>query len=717
MSTQRGRFVRLAAWSQRHHWWALAMWAIALVAVTAASVSIGNDYRDENTLPGTESQAVADALESQNPRESADTVQIVMHADDGLASSQIRPRVTTMLADVDALTQVSEVSDPYTADGAVSPDGTIAFADVRLDTEPSETDPTDVRTIIDTAQEADGDGLQVELGGDAVRNASESGGAAEGLGILAALIILIPLFGSLLAGSLPVIVAIFAVGTSVGIIALASQAATIPSYAAPMMMLVGLGVGIDYALLVFSRYRSELLHGFTRAAAARTALDTAGRSVLFAGCTVIVALLGLLLIGMGAIQGLALAVALTVLMTMVASITLLPALLTLFGRRIEKSVRKRAAKSKRAPGSGWRSLAAAVQRRPVAALVVSVAGLIALALPALDMRLGFADAGTDAPDSTSRQAYDLLADGFGDGANGPLIVLAEADQRAAGAAAETLRTTDGVERVAGPIPTDEQGASTLLVFPDSGPADQATTDLVHTLRDDVLPRVSDDAGGTYRIGGSTPAAIDFADAVGERLPWFIAAVVAVSAVLLTAVFRSVLIPLKAAALNLLSIGAALGVMTYVFGDGHFGAQPGPIEAYLPVIMFAVVFGLSMDYEVFLVSRMHEEWRRTRDAVHSVREGLAATGGVITAAAAIMIVVFGAFIASPSRMLQQMGLGLAVVVLLDALVIRCLIVPAVMRLLGRSAWWLPRWLDRALPTVELENPERVEPPAPERVPAG
>ena len=699
-----GRFTRLASWSQRHHWWALALWVVTLVVVTGASIAVGNDYRDDHTLPGSESQAVADALAEQDPAQSADTIQIVMRADD-LSDQSVRERVDAMLGDVGDLSPVKQVASPYDSPGAIADDNATAFATVTLDTETADTDPADVRTIIDAAHEADGDGLQVELGGDSVRAASESGGAAEGIGMLAALLILAPLFGSVLAGMLPLITAIFAVGTAVGTIALASNIATVPSYAAPMMMLVGLGVGIDYALLIFSRYRSELLHGADRESAARAALDTAGRSVVFAGCTVIIALLGLLLIGMGAIQGLALAVALTVLLTMVTSITLLPSLLTLFGRRLERSVRKHAAKAKRAPGARWRSLAAIVQRRPIAALAASLIALLALALPALDMRLGFADAGTDAPDSTSRVAYVLLAEGFGPGASGPLIVLAEGDSGAA--AAKALSSTDGVADVTGPLPTEDPDSATLMVFPESGPADPATTDLVHELRDTVLPGVADSTGGAYRVGGATPAAIDFSDTVAQRLPWFVGVVVLVSAVLLMAVFRSVLVPIKAALLNLLSLGAALGVMTYVFGEGNFGAQSGPIEAFLPVIMFAVVFGLSMDYEVFLVSRIHEEWRRTGDAHHAVREGLATTGGVITAAAAIMIVVFGAFIASPDRMLQQMGLGLAVAVFLDAVVIRCLMVPAVMRLLGTRAWWLPRWLARVLPTVELERREQVE----------
>jgi RND superfamily putative drug exporter len=422
--------------------------------------------------------------------------------------------------------------------------------------------------------------------------------------------------------------------------------------------------------------------------------------VVFAGATVIIALLGLYTLGLGSLQGVALSVSLTVLVTMIASLTLLPALLNIFGGRIERRIRRRADRRGKAHGDGWRRLATAVQRRPVVPLVAALAVMIALAVPALGMRLGFADAGTEAPTSTSRQAYDLLADGFGPGFNGPLVVLAQGSPDALGELEDELSATSGVASVTPAGSNDD--ASTVIVFPESAPQDGATGDLVRDLRDDVLPALAEQTGATYLVGGSVAAAIDFSDAVSDRLPLFVLVVVGLSALLLMAVFRSVLIPLKAAVLNVLSIGASLGVITLVFQEGLFGVQPGPIEAYLPVMIFAIVFGLSMDYEVFLVSRMHEEWRRTGNAVTAVREGLAATGGVITAAAAIMVVVFGAFMLSPDRMLREFGLGLAAAVLLDALVIRCLIVPAAMRLMGDAAWWLPRWLDRTLPQVRLEH---------------
>ncbi|WP_198663592.1 MMPL family transporter [Jiangella endophytica] len=697
------RLERLAAWSQRHHWLAIGLWLVVLAGVTVLSQAVGDDYHDDHALPGTESQQLSDALEDAAPAQAGDSVQVVLHDEDGVEGR--RDRVEPMLGELSTLPHVVHVSSPFDAPGAVSADGTVAYATVTLDGSATDVPADAVREIIDTAQAAGGDGLRVELGGDAVRGAEESaGGAAEGAGMLAALVILVFMFGSFLAATLPLITAVFAVGSTLGVIVVLSNVVTIATYTAPLMMLVGIGVGIDYALLVFARYRSELLAGGDRQQAARTALDTAGRSVIFAGCTVIIALLGLFALGLGSLQGVALAVALTVLVTMLASLTLLPSLLTVFGRRIEKRVLAHARRSKRQPGARWRRLADAVRRRPLPPLVAAVAVLLALSAPALGLRLGFADAGNEASSSTSRQAYDLLAEGFGPGFNGPLIVLAEGAADGGAALAAALEDTDGVAGVVPPQPLPDTDLALVVTFPESAPQDAATADLVHRLRDDVLPPLASETGVTYLVGGSTAAAEDFADAVSDRLPLFVAVVVGLSALLLMAVFRSIWVPVKAAVLNLLSIGASLGVVTLVFGEGLFGVPAGPVEAFVPVMIFAIVFGLSMDYEVFLVSRMHEEWRRSGNAVRAVREGLATTGGVITAAAAIMVVVFGAFLLSPDRMLQQFGLGLAVAVFLDAVVIRCLIVPAVMSLLGERAWWLPRWLDRILPHIALERPE-------------
>ncbi|MFA1537486.1 MMPL family transporter [Actinomadura monticuli] len=689
-----GRFGRLAAWSQRHRWTALLLWVAVVAAITAGSQAAGSAYHNDFSLPGTDAQAAADLMTEHGSRQAGATVQIVAEDARGLAGD--RPVIAPMLAKVRGLPSVADVGEL-----SVSESGTIGYATVTLDATAQDVPREHVTEIIETARAAAGDGLRIELGGDPVRGAEEGGGgAAEGAGMLAALVILVLLFGSVVAAALPLGTALFAVGGAVGLIALASHVFTVADFTPPIMMLIGLGVGVDYALLIFYRYRQELRDGADPATATRRALDAAGRTVFFAGCTVIIALLGLIALGLGSLQGVALAVALTVLVTMAASLTLLPALLGVFGARIRRQVLKRAAKARTGEGR-WHRLASAVQRRPVPALLAAAVALLALSAPALTMRLGFADAGNDAPSSTGRQAYDLLAEGFGPGFNGPLIVVAKGD---AGPLRTALVQTEGIAAATPPFPSRDGAVSAVIAYPATAPQDEATTDLVHELRDDVLPSLSARTGVDYLVGGPTAATQDFSDAVSARMPLFVALVVGMSALLLMVVFRSVLIPVKAALLNLLSISAALGAITLVFQDGRFGAQSGPIEAFIPVMIFAIVFGLSMDYEVFLVSRIHEEWERTRDPSLAVREGLAATGRVITAAAAIMIVVFAAFVLSPDRMLQQFGLGLAVAVLLDAVVIRCLIVPAVMQLLGRHAWWLPAPLARRLPKVALERPE-------------
>ncbi|HEY3507669.1 MMPL family transporter [Kribbella sp. NPDC051137] len=691
-ATRPGVLHRVSGWAMRHAGLALVLWVAVLAAVIGTATAVGADYRSDNSLPGTDSQRVTDIFTAHQPKGDTASVQIVVRADGGLDAE--KPRVESMLAAVRVLPHVSAVADPFGGQGDLSTDRRTAYATVSLDAATADMPVDGVRTIIHRAQDFARPGFQVEVGGDLARKAADSsGGAAEGAGILAALVILVFLFGSLLAATLPLLTAVFAVGSTVGLLMLASHLFKVPEYTTPVMMLVGLGVGIDYALLIFSRYRHELVNG--TADPKIVALDTAGRSVMFAGCTVVIALLGLLALGLGSLQGIALGVTMTVLMTMLAAVTLLPSLLTLFGQRIERSVRKHAAKQRRTPGDGWRRLAGAVQRGPWVPLVLGVVALAALSLPALGMRLGFADAGTDDPAKTSRKAYDLLAEGFGPGFNGPLVVVSEGDAQLLG---QTLAKDPDIAAVTPPQVTPDGKITTVLAFPKSAPQDAATSDLVQRLRKDTLPKLE----GTYLVGGSTAAADDFAAAVSNRLPIFVLVVVGLSAVLLMAVFRSVLIPLKAAVLNLLSIGASLGVITLVFQHGWFGAQAGPIEAFVPVMIFAIVFGLSMDYEVFLVSRIHEEWRRTKDATAAVREGLATTGSVITAAAAIMIVVFGAFLLSPDRMLKQFGLGLATAVLLDALLIRCVIVPAVLRLFGERAWWLPRALDRILPKIKLED---------------
>ncbi|MFY1673059.1 MMPL family transporter [Plantactinospora sp. WMMB334] len=714
-----GVFARMAGWSYRRRWSALLIWVVVLAGLTVAAQAVGPDYHNDHSLPGTESQAATDTLRAHGSTRTAGSVQIVLHHANGIGGAEVRRRVEPMLARVRRMTSVAELTSPYEDPRAITSDGTTGYAGVTLTGPGGEVPAEDVRAVIDAARSVAGDGLRVELAGDPVRVAEESeGGAAEGAGLLAALVILVILLGSLLAAALPIGIAIFAVGSTLGLVVLASHVATVADYTAPLMALVGLGVGIDYALLVFSRFRSELLHGANRGTATRTALDSAGRTVFFAACTVVIALLGLVVLGLGSLQGVAVAVALTVLVTMLASLTLLPALLAIVGGRVERGIRRRAERAKRTEGTLWRRWSATVQRRSWPALLLPTALLLLLAVPALDMRLGFADAGSDAPGSTSRQAYDLISTGFGPGHNGPLVVVVEGGHPAATEVAAALAGADGVASVTPPFPAPDGQVHTLLLVPTSAPQDAATMELVDRLRTEVLPPVERSTGVPVLVGGGTAAAVDFADAVADRLPLFVVVVVGLSALLLVVVFRSLLIPVKAALLNLLSVASALGVITYVFQYGNLGVQPGPVEAFVPVLIFAIVFGLSMDYEVFLVSRMHEHWERHRDAAGAIREGLATTGRVVTAAAAIMIVVFSAFLFDPGRMLQQFGLGLAVAILVDGFVIRCLILPAAMHLFGARAWWLPSRLGRWLPRVALERPgpaapgDRLGPAAPD-----
>lgn len=672
------RMARLAGFAQRHHWAALLLWVVVLAGVTITAQSVGDDYGNGSDvgLPGTQSQELADLLDRHAPSLSGDSVTVVLHDERGWDTDADLGSLADDLAAVD---RVETVTPPSPRQGTVSADGTLALVKVALSGEQGGAPPETYETIVDLAEDhADGE-LQVEVAGKGIRQLQQGGSGAEAAGLLAALVILVVMFGSFLAASLPLITALFAVGSTLGVAALLSRVMAIPDYTTALLVLVGLGVGIDYALLVFSRYRSELLRGTDREQATTTALNTAGRSVLFAGVSVIIAMLGLFTLGIAAFEGTITAVAITVLLTMVASLTLLPALLSLFGAKIEKSVIRRAAKNQRRPGERWRRLAWLVQRAPWPALVVSVLVLGALAAPALGMHLGFNDASNDADDTTTHAAHELISDKLGEGANGPLVVLTDGSREEAQAAHATLVDSPGIvaDRVAPPVALAPDLFLTRAQ-PVTGPQDEATSELVTDLRDDL--------GEPHLVGGATAANVDYAQAIADRFWLFVAVVVGLSALLLMGVFRSVPIAVKAAVLNLLSIGAALGAMTLVFQDGWLWGEPGPIEAFVPVFVFAIVFGLSMDYEVFLLSRMREEWLATGDARRAVREGLAHTGGVITAAAAVMVVVFGSFALFPDRMLAQTGFAMAVAVLLDAVVIRCLVVPAVMRLLGRRAWW-------------------------------
>ncbi|HEV7774384.1 MAG TPA: MMPL family transporter [Conexibacter sp.] len=674
------------------------------------SGAAGTRYAETFSLPNTDSQRAYDLLEQDFPAQSGDSDQIVLHATQGRIADHA-PQIDAMLGRVERLPHVSHVSRPV-----VARDGTIAFATVSFDQRANVLPRADAQKLIDTAQAIDSSQLQVELGGNAIEQAQEqSFGTASAIGLLAAVVVLLLTFGSLVAMGMPILTAVLGLGTAFGLIGLLSHVFDVPSVSTELAAMVGLGVGIDYALFIVTRYREAYRHGASVEDAVVTAMDTAGRAVLFAGVTVIIAVLGMCLLGVSFLYGMSVATALGVLMTMLASLTLLPALLSRCGDRVGKLGRRAArhAEAGRPDDRGWTAWANLIARHPWSAMVAGLAIVLVLAVPALSMRLGQSDAGNDVESTTTRHAYDLLAQGFGKGFNGPLLVVARlpADPAAARAAlakvSGTLDDAAGIASVGPPVVSPNGQTATLQAFPRSAPQDAATTDLVNRLRDETLPPVERATGTTLLIAGSTAIGIDFSTVLADKLPLFIGVVVLMSALLLLVVFRSLVIPLQAAVMNLLSIGASLGVAVAIFQYGWLGGllgiQPGPIDAFIPVMLFSIVFGLSMDYEVFLISRIHEEWVRKRDASHAVVEGLAKTGRVITAAATIMICVFLSFGLNDDRAVKLFGLSFAIAVFVDAFVVRSLLLPALLHLLGGRTWWLPAWLDRRMPHLAIEPP--------------
>jgi RND superfamily putative drug exporter len=578
-----------------------------------------------------------------------------------------------------------------------------------------------VQRVIASAQAARSPTLQVELGGQAIEQAQSAGiGFATVVGVAAAMLILLISFGSFVAMGLPIVTAALGLVAGIGLIGLTSQIIDMANFASELALMIGLGVGIDYALFIVTRFRENYRdNGGDVNAAAEEAMNTSGRAVLFAGATVVIALLGMFALGVNLLNGVAIAAALGVVLVLAATLTLLPALLRLVGRRIGEVGRARAARAADRPGF-WARWVETIQRRPALAAVAATAIMLTLAAPVLGLRLGSSDAGNDPAGHTTRNAYDLIARGFGKGFNGPLQIAVKLPKGNAGPALgqlnATLRATPDVASVAAPRLDAAGDTASIQVYPRSSPQSAQTTNLVTHLRDSVLPSLEHATGTTVYVGGATAGQADFASVLSSKLPLFIGIVIALSALLLMVVFRSFMIPLQAAVMNLLSIGAALGIAQAVFERGWlsslFGVQPGPIDAFIPVMAFAIIFGLSMDYEVFLISRIHEEWQRRGDASAAIREGLAHTGRVITAAAAVMVAVFGAFALSGNRTLELFGVLMATAVFLDAFVIRMVLLPAVLELLGRHTWAFPRRLDRRLPRLAIEpHTDQHQAPAP------
>jgi putative drug exporter of the RND superfamily len=749
---------RLGRYCFRKRRLVVGLWLGLLVALGAFQGAVGSGYHTEFRLAGAESQRGFDLLAASGTAGSGLDGTIVFRSEQGVDDPAVHQTMAAMFDQLRSIDGVVAVASPYDEGGAgqIAPQGPdagkLAFARVQLS---QDLQQADFVRVADEARQLrpEVDGLQVELGG--VVFAEFEPPESELLGLSFAVMILLVSFGSVLAMGLPVGVALFGVGTGTSLLVLASHLTQMPDFTGLLAAMIGLGVGIDYALFIVTRYREGVHHGLDYESATVAAIGTAGRAVLFAGVTVVISLLGMLLMGLPFVRGLAYGAAITVAMTMLASITLLPALLGFAKARVEitryrgliaavllaitlfsiglhqptlglialglavltivasfavaplrREVPRRAAKPVRE--TIWYRWSRVVQHRPWPAAIGGLAILLLLAAPTLSLRLGFSDEGNYPTDTTTRRAYDLLATGFGPGFNGPLLVVGEVGDHpeVTSQVTKALAADPGVAAV---VPVAPPGSNLTLwqVLPTTAPQDQTTDELVHHLRDDVIDPIERSASVDLPLTGIVASNIDFADFIARRLPLFFAGVLTLSFLLLMSVFRSVLVPLKAVIVNLLSIGAAYGVVVAVFQWGWAKelvgiGKGGPIEAWVPMMMFAIVFGLSMDYEVFLLSRMREEYDRSGDNATAVADGLASTARVITAAAAIMVFVFGSFLLEADRSIKLFGVGLATAVLLDASVVRMLLVPATMELLGKVNWWLPRWLDRIIPRLQIER---------------
>jgi putative drug exporter of the RND superfamily len=707
-----------ATWCTGHRKTVIIGWIVALIGVGITAGSIGADFSESFKLPSSDSQEALDLLEERFPAQSGETTQIVFKSDSGVESTPARKRIEGVFAAAEKLPHVSEVASPYGGGGtaAVSKDGKIAYATVQYDVTNEKIDKGDTEKLVEVARNANGDGLQVELGGQPIEEvrSEEEADISGFVGLLAAIVILLLTFGSVVAMGLPVITALFALGVGLSLVTLGTHIFPTAEFAPQLAFMIGLGVGIDYALFIFTRFRNGLDEGLAPRPAAIAAIDTAGRAVLFAGVTVIIALMGMMLLGLSFLYGVAVAAAVAVLFTMIAALTLLPALLTIVGRRVD---RLRIPGLGRSPSSAedtrWFRWSREIQRRPVLSAVLSGALLLILCIPTLSLRLGSNDAGTDPTGSTTKEAYDLLAEGFGPGFNGPFVFAAalpsKGDDKGLVVLHKTLENENGVAKVTPIMFNPAENTGVFQAYPTTSPQSEATTELLDHIRGDVIPPIEQKTNTQLHVGGITAIFEDFGTAIADKLPLFIGVVVLLSALLLMAVFRSVLVPLKAVVMNLLSIGAAFGLIVAVFQWG-WGASligvdsTGPIISFFPIFLFSIIFGLSMDYEVFLMSRIHEEWEHRKDATEAVTRGLALTGRVITAAAAIMVTVFASFMIGEDRIIKLFGLGLAAAIFIDAVIIRSVLVPAIMQLFGEKAWWLPGWLDRILPRLHVEPAE-------------
>jgi RND superfamily putative drug exporter len=718
----------IASWCVRHRVIVVLLWLGALIVASGVSQSVGTAYSNSFNLPNTESTKALALLQASSPALAGDREQIVIHTTNGtkVTDPQVEDAITTMLAKVKDVAHVSAITSPYGPGGSsqISKDGQTAFATVTFDKQAQYLSDSLAKHFVATAQTAIGPNLQVAVSGQIAENADKQSFGGTLLGVILAAVVLYLVFRSGFATVLPLASALASLGTAIGLIGLLSHVLKMPQFSVELVLLIGLGVGVDYALFIVTRHRQGLVAGEDVPTSIANAVNTSGRAVMFAGIIVCIALLGMFALGVSFLYGLAIAAALGVAFTMIAALTLLPALLGFIGPRVmsKKQRRELADTGPRIIGSGtkgfWPRWAMTIQKRPILPAVVALLIIVFIALPFFSLRLGSSDQGNDPQGTTTRQAFDLLADGFGPGFNGPLLLVTQnqgpADTTTLDSLAHSVSQQPDVASVSPPVslPTkDGKTVSLITVYPNSAPQDAATTDLIDHLRQTTIPTAVSGSGVEVYVGGNTAIFVDFARVLTSKLPLFIGLVVLLSFILLAIVFRSLVIPLTAAVMNLLSIGAAFGILVAVFQWGWlanvFGVgRSGPVEAFLPVMLFAILFGLSMDYEVFLISRIQEEYFKSGDNATAVRKGLAATGKTITAAALIMILVFGSFILGGERVIKEFGLGLAGGILVDAFIIRMVVVPSLMYLFGKANWWFPGWLDRILPHLSVD-PELTE----------
>ncbi|MBV9917904.1 MAG: MMPL family transporter [Solirubrobacterales bacterium] len=723
----------LARWCFGHRWIVLLAWLAALVLATALHIAAGSAFSDNFRLPHTDSHAALVLLQQAAPRVSGDSEQVVVAVRSGAVTDpRVRTRMAALLARMAQFPDVTTIVSPFSRAGArqIAPSGRVAFATVTFDVPASVPSHLTAQRFVSLVTSASGGGVQFEVSGQLARQVvGHNDNSGLLFGFIAAGLVLFLVFGSLLAMALPLLTAALSLGTGNGVIGLLSHVIGMASFSGELALLIGLGVGVDYALFILTRYRQSVLRGVAREDAVVEAIDTSGRAVLCAGLIVCIAMLGMFVLGVSFLYGVAVAASIAVAFTVLAALTLLPALLALFGRFALRRRERRLIGERRFrisdESSAWTRWSEVLEARPALFAAAAAALMVIVALPLFSMRLGTADAGSDSSSMSSRRAYDLLAQGFGPGYNGPFQLVAELgspDQRPAFArVVQAVARTPGVAGHTTPaITRGARPVAIARVYPRGAPQDASTSALLHELRAQVVPAAERGSGLHVLIGGQTAVFVDFSHVLSDKLAVFVGVVVLLSFLLLMAVYRSLAIPLTAAAMNLLSTGAALGIVTAIFQFG-WGASPlgidktGPIEAFLPVLLFPIVFGLSMDYEVFLVSRIFEEWHRRGDNAAAVRHGLAATGRTITAAAAIMVLVFAAFVFGGERVIKLFGIGLASAVLLDALIVRSVLVPSVMMLLGEWNWKLPRALDRILPHFRVEGEAATVAPAPQGEP--